>query len=69
MDDNNVSQQHSLANSEFTEKEIARAIHSIAYRKAYSQRPSVKEKKRVRQQTIAEAVRWVREKRLIEGGR
>lgn len=45
----------------FTKEEIARAIHQIAYRKAYNNSPRQKQVRKERQERVKSAMRWVRE--------
>ena len=45
----------------FTEKDVARAISSLAYRKAYNARADVKAARKERNARIALAMRYVRE--------
>lgn len=45
----------------FSAKEVARAIRSIAYRKAYNNRPDVKQARKERNQRIGLAMRYIKQ--------
>lgn len=61
----NVQVNDHIVSDEISEKDIARAIHSIAYRKAYNQRADVQRKRkeynRVRSERIAIAVKYIKQ--------
>lgn len=53
----------------FTQKDVARAITQLAYRRAYNERSDVKAARKERQVRLAAAMRYVREHPELRGAR
>ena len=57
----NVTANAPSQTGEITRKDIERAIHALAYRKAYNQRAEVRRNRKDRQERIKIALRYIKE--------